>query len=72
MILDRSTSRPTTPVHHICQVDSLESITLDQTPDDTYLAEEFEERLKRALEQSLVLQSQQMQYIDMLEEDIKV
>ena len=53
-------------------MESLVAADPTSTPDEGKRVEEFEGRLKHALEQSLMLQMKQMRNIDMLEKDIKV
>lgn len=66
---------PTFTSLSITDADSLEVLnanTAMETPDEMTRVHEFEERLKFALEQSLILQMKQMNQIDSLEKDLKV
>lgn len=76
-IIEHGSSRPMTPTFtslSITDADSLEVLnanTAMETPDEMTRVHEFEERLKFALEQSLILQMKQMNQIDSLEKDLK-
>ena len=66
---------PTFTSLSITEADSLEILNTDillETPDEVTRVNEFEARLKYALEQSLFLQMKQMNQIDNLEQDLKV
>jgi len=74
-IIEHGTSRPPsfTSFSFGDDNDSLDDLRLValETPDEGKRVEEFEERLKYALEQSLLLQMKQMNQIDNLEQDLK-
>lgn len=75
-IIEHGTSRPPsfTSFSFGDENDSLDDLRLValETPDEGKRVEEFEERLRYALEQSLLLQMKQMNQIDNLEQDLKV
>ena len=70
-IIEHGTSRPLMSSFN----DSLETLNFEpivQTPDETARVADFEERMKFALEQSLILQMKQLVQIDDLQQNIEV